>query len=158
MIAENSPNSIRNMLSWFSSASTQQTEPPTNGYIPHPLGRAYVTISPCKGDFRYRFIDQPGDFSDMSCRRAVGSGSLSFGPNNANCIIDVNRRYYINIIFATVSDGINVDDDNLNILQSKIHVCLRIIGDMSLGLVIYSLLYIKWFYNYKPINLKFYPS
>lgn len=104
-------------------------------YKPRPATPIYVTFSPCMGDFREGVTDPPpGDESLLRACRIIVKGADgnpfywtdSDGVYGGACKLIPGRRYYLNIIFADVRDGVISRDETtcvVNHVFAKYGVC-----------------------------------
>ncbi|MCU0674234.1 MAG: hypothetical protein MUE69_15725 [Myxococcota bacterium] len=94
------------------------------GYTQYRPGTAFVSISPCPGDFR-----PPDPASDDSflrnCRALITGETLNFGnspdPAPHYCQLEAGRTYYLNVVFAPpgmldgVTDSCDFDLDRCEV-------------------------------------------
>lgn len=73
------------------------------GYTEYRPGDAFVTVSPCAGDFRPPDL-QSSDMFVRNCRRTVEEGTLFFGnsptPSASYCQLTPGQTYYLNVVMA----------------------------------------------------------
>lgn len=73
------------------------------GYTDYRPGEAFVTISPCPGDFRPPDLSS-SDMFVRNCRRTVEEGTLFFGnspsPSASYCQLTPGQTYYLNVVMA----------------------------------------------------------
>ena len=72
------------------------------GYRSQRPGEAWVTISPCAGDFRP--VSTVDNWTKRGCRRFGQSEALTFSTNyasstNSFCAVEAGKQYYLNIAF-----------------------------------------------------------
>ncbi|MEZ5465506.1 MAG: hypothetical protein R3F22_09855 [Lysobacteraceae bacterium] len=98
---------FRHKLEWIPAVSIAQLPQ----YRPRPATGAFVTISPCAGDFRTSTATSgpAGDETMRSaCRIYDDAGSIYFGQyvNTSTCPIVAGKVYYLNIAFADPRDSV----------------------------------------------------
>ncbi len=73
-------------------------------YNGRPAHSAYLTVSPCPGDFRVEDNASPDGFLKRGCRRAGNTDTIRFrtdiaASTTSNCALQPGRPYYVNIGF-----------------------------------------------------------
>lgn len=72
-----------------------------------PAEAAYVTISPCPGDFRAPDLGAPRtDPRSQVCSEYAQDGNIFYGTTGggSQCLLEPGRTYYLNLIFANPFD------------------------------------------------------
>lgn len=89
---------------------------PAVGYTEYRPGTAFVTVSPCAGDFR----PQDSASNDMfvrNCRLTVEEGAFFFGnspsPSSAYCQLTPGQTYYLNVVMGPPG-GLNGFNNSCN--------------------------------------------
>ncbi len=89
---------------------------PQDGFVGRPAKSMAISFSPCPGDVRpvTNGIDR---FAKSACRRQSASGSLTWSSNPAFlnspavCYLEAGTTYYMTVIAADVTDGLQQGED-----------------------------------------------
>ena len=90
-----------------------------NYRTPSPAGPIFLSVSPCAGDFRLPVsaptptsVDSE-NYQRAACRKFDQAGTIylnSSQPSFNNCGIKAGRKYFLNILFADPTDGLNTTE------------------------------------------------
>jgi hypothetical protein len=79
---------------------------------PRPADGMFITISPCRGDFREPVVGSNDHFLRPGCRVFANTAQLNYSTipgttNNTMCRLEAGKTYFMNVVAADPADGLS---------------------------------------------------